>query len=184
MTAQEVSLDWRTETVALKSVPNALSTRDFASDHGSPDVRVCAELAVPGLNTTAPLYHQLQQYKQTSTNMAEKRRETCRDPQGIATEDPLPLSVSVSVCQLSSISTLPTTPSIESVDSKPVEVDSDINVIANHFLPVTVLFLEVTNIVLFFLLHSCKLGIISVEHWTNLPVFQFCVMWSTTCSVW
>lgn len=32
----------------------------------SDDRVVCAELAVPRVNTTAPLYHQLQQYTQTS----------------------------------------------------------------------------------------------------------------------
>lgn len=56
------------------------------SDCRSPEAKLCAELAVPGFNTTAPLYHQLQQYKQSSEPV--KKRE--RGPQSVVMEDPLP----------------------------------------------------------------------------------------------
>lgn len=56
------------------------------SDCRSPEAKLCAELSVPGFNTTAPLYHQLQQYRQSSDTV--KKRE--RDPQSVVMEDHLP----------------------------------------------------------------------------------------------
>ena len=82
--------------------------------NSSPAVRVCAELAVPGLNSTAPLYHQLQQRKQAKgrgrgRGKRSAGRESDRDlggvnlVQGSVAEEPLPPPVSA--CRSSSVST-------------------------------------------------------------------------------
>ena len=80
--------------------------------NSSPAVRVCAELAVPGLNSSAPLYHQLQQRKQARGRGRSKRsagRERDRDlggvnlVQGSVAEEPLPPPVPA--CRSSSVST-------------------------------------------------------------------------------
>ena len=98
--------------------------------NSSPAVSVCAELAVPGLNSTAPLYHQLQQRKQAKGRGRGKRsagRERDRDLggvnpiQGSVAEEPLPLPVTV--CRSSSVSTaVVATSSLESTASNSTQV--------------------------------------------------------------
>ena len=96
----------------------------------TPAVRVCAELAVPGLNSTAPLYHQLQQRKQAKGRGRGKRsagRERDRDlggvnpVQGSVAEEPLPPPVSA--CRSSSMSTaVVAASSLESTPSNSTQV--------------------------------------------------------------
>ena len=100
----------------------------MSSDDVSPDIRACAQLAVPGLNTTTPLYHQLQQYMQAKDDRTksggQKTREIAnRDLQRILVEDPLPppppATVSdITSCQSSNVSTTATAPSIGSKSSE------------------------------------------------------------------
>ena len=95
----------------------------YSSDEVSPD-RTCAQLAVPGLNSTTPLYHQLQQYVQVKDDRTksggQKMREVSnRDLQRVLGEDPLPplpppapSVADVASCQLSSVSTAATAPAV------------------------------------------------------------------------
>ena len=98
--------------------------------NSSPAVRVCAELAVPGLNSTAPLYHQLQQRKQAKGRGKGKRsagRESDRDLRGVnlvqgsVAEEPLPPPVSA--CRSSCVSTaVVAASSLESTASNSTQV--------------------------------------------------------------
>ena len=97
----------------------------YSSDEVSPDIRACLQLAVPGLNSTTPLYHQLQQYEQVKDDRTksggQKMREVSNgDLQGALVEDPLPplppppapSVADVTSCQLSSVSTAATAPAV------------------------------------------------------------------------
>ena len=96
--------------------------------NSSPAVRVCAELAVPGLNSTAPLYHQLQQRKQgRGKGKRSEGRESDRDLRGVnlvqgsVAEEPLPPPVSA--CRSSSVSTaVVAASSLESTASNSTQV--------------------------------------------------------------
>ena len=101
------------------------SSNYLSSDDVSPDIRACAQLAVPGLNTTTPLYHQLQQYMQAKDDRTksggQKTRETAnRDLQRVLVEDPLPPATvsDITSCQSSNVSTTATASSVGSKSSE------------------------------------------------------------------